>query len=101
MVVVQHVDAAEASDSLLDHFFHRLLVAAVKIDGMRFFADLSSDVLRAFQEHVSDDDLCSFAREPFGCGATDASPTPGADGYLRTEARGVGQDVVTQCSTRR
>src|SRR3546814_16430976 len=66
MVVVQHVDAAEASDSLLDHFFHRLLVAAVKIDGMRFFADLSSDVLRAFQENVSDDDLCSFAREPFG-----------------------------------
>src|SRR3546814_6171169 len=82
MVVVQHVDAAEASDSLLDHFFHRLLVAAVKIDGMRFFADLSSDVLRAFQENVSDDDLCSFAREPFGGGATDASPTPGDHGYL-------------------
>src|SRR3546814_4955849 len=64
MIVVQHVDAAEAGDSLLYHLFHRLLVAAVKIDGMRIFTDLSNDVLRAFQENVSDDDLCSFAREP-------------------------------------
>src|SRR3546814_16693086 len=76
MIVVQHVDAAEAGDSLLYHLFHRLLVAAVKIDGMRIFTDLSNDVLRAFQENVSDDDLCSFAREPFGGGAPNANPTP-------------------------
>src|SRR3546814_7720938 len=78
MIVVQHVDAAEAGDSLLYHLFHRLLVAAVKIDGMRIFTDLSNDVLRAFQENVSDDDLCSFAREPFGGGAPNATPPTGA-----------------------
>src|SRR3546814_3368324 len=82
MIVVQHVDAAEAGDSLLYHLFHRLLVAAVKIDGMRIFTDLSNDVLRAFQENVSDDDLCSFAREPFGGGAPNATPPPADHGYL-------------------
>src|SRR3546814_20698634 len=81
MIVVQHVDAAEAGDSLLYHLFHRLLVAAVKIDGMRIFTDLSNDVLRAFQENVSDDDLCSFAREPFGGGAPNATPTPPHHGH--------------------
>src|SRR3546814_11019552 len=49
---------------------------------MRIFTDLSNDVLRAFQENVSDDDLCSFAREPFGGGAPNATPTPGDNGYL-------------------
>src|SRR3546814_19309092 len=82
MIVVQHVDAAEAGDSLLYHLFHRLLVAAVKIDGMRIFTDLSNDVLRAFQENVSDDDLCSFAREPFGGGAPNATPPPRDTGSL-------------------
>src|SRR3546814_4103174 len=48
---------------------------------MRIFTDLSNDVLRAFQENVSDDDLCSFAREPFGGGAPNATPPPGDTGY--------------------
>src|SRR3546814_16804236 len=82
MIVVQHVDAAEAGDSLLYHLFHRLLVAAVKIDGMRIFTDLSNDVLRAFQENVSADDLCSFAREPFGGGPPNPTPTPADHTYL-------------------
>src|SRR3546814_6151266 len=76
MIVVQHVDAAEAGDSLLYHLFHRLLVAAVKIDGMRIFTDLSNDVLRAFQENVSDDDLCPSAREQAAGGVPKATPTP-------------------------
>src|SRR3546814_16523658 len=82
MIVVQHVDAAEAGDSLLYHLFHRLLVAAVKIDGMRIFTDLSNDVLRAFQENVSDDDLCSFAREPFGGGVPNNTPPPRVHRHL-------------------
>src|SRR3546814_4625459 len=54
MLVVQHVDPSEAGDSLLYHLFHRLLVAAVKIAGIRIFTDLSNDALRTFHEHVPD-----------------------------------------------